>query len=253
MHDISHSAFSHVIDYLRGDPHGQGGQDKAHGAFIERHHEIRELLQAAGLDYKIVSDLGQYKLLDRDLPDLCADRLDYFFRDSICFNRLTPGEAQNLLKHIVLTGDFLVINDPAIACFMAKHSIIMTFACWGPPYGVLIYQRTVAALRRALEIGLITEDDFWTTDQEVWDKLRSASDEVILSAVSDVENIRQLKLCHDDKDYEYHGRDKFRAIDPLVFLDNKLQRVSEIFPDLADLLQTEKQRYERGYYIKIIR
>ena len=81
LHDVSHTAFSHVIDYVFDGHNTQG------------YHEERKLEYVAGTDIPLMlanhgynwldfMDEENFSLLEQDLPNLCADRLDYFLRDA---------------------------------------------------------------------------------------------------------------------------------------------------------------------------
>lgn len=255
LHDISHTVFSHVIDYLQqdlGQQANQSTQDDSHAGIIAQ-DEIVALLKEAGLDYKRIGDIKSFSILDKELPDLCADRLDYFLRDSVCYKEITPEEARGILSHIVLVNNVMTIDDPDVARFMTRHSALMNIKHWGPPWGCFIFDRTAAALRRSLELGLITEDDFYSTDFVVWDKMKQSDDNIIKLAISDVENIKNIKLCLDESDYDYHLTSKFRMIDPPVLTESGVRRTSELFPELARTMAEERERYERGFYIKVVR
>ncbi|PIZ82416.1 MAG: hypothetical protein CO042_03345 [Parcubacteria group bacterium CG_4_9_14_0_2_um_filter_41_8] len=80
LHDVSHTVFSHVIDYVRGDRAGQATADRDHINIVGQ-GEIRRLLDEADFDYKRISEIELFSLLDVDLPDICCDRMDYFLRD----------------------------------------------------------------------------------------------------------------------------------------------------------------------------
>jgi hypothetical protein len=77
IHDVSHSAFSHCIDYVlaEGDIEKQGHQDNVFDDFV-RKSEIPSILEKYGFDISRVLDDANFPLKEKDLPDLCADRID---------------------------------------------------------------------------------------------------------------------------------------------------------------------------------
>jgi len=252
VHDISHTVFSHVIDYVYNDSAEQKTQDRSHSAIIGQ-PEILAVLKAYDLDSDHIGDLESFPILDRDLPDICADRLDYFLRDSICYGEITSEEARGMLAHVSVVGDTIVLNDPDIARFFVTHSIVMTKKYWGPPWGCFIFERTAEALKKAIALDIITKEDFYLTDHEVWQRLRNSGDKDIAIAVGDVEHIKTIKLCLDPENYEYKLRSKFRVMDPLILTDNHLERTSDHFPELKTLIADEREQYERGYCIRVER
>ncbi len=252
LHDISHTTFSHVIDYLHGDPTTQEHQDNSHLS-VMRQNAISSLLEGDGFDYVKLADLELYHLLERELPDLCCDRLDYFLRDSICYNEISSIEAQGILSHITIFDSTLVVDDPDVGRFISKHSLEMTKKYWAPPFGNFMFERLAEALRRAIENKVISDDDFYTTDFEVWDKLKASGDEYILRRISDIENIKTLKMCLDTENYDYYLQGKFRPIDPPVLFNNVLRRATDIFPELAKTIAFERERFNKGFYLRVVR
>ncbi len=75
LHDLSHTAFSHLVDYVLG----YENEDYHEQIFAEyiSDPEIVEVLSRHGFDYRSFLDLEKFKLLDYPMPSLCADRIDY--------------------------------------------------------------------------------------------------------------------------------------------------------------------------------
>ena len=79
IHDIPHTAFSHVADFVfENEGH------EYHEKFLDEiiySSDIPEILECHGLDVDYILDEDNFRMLERDLPKLCADRLDYSMRD----------------------------------------------------------------------------------------------------------------------------------------------------------------------------
>ena len=98
IHDVPHTAFSHVIDFVFPNHEHTYHEEQSEGVF--RKSEIPEILQRHGLDWWRVAEPEHYPLLEQPLPQLCADRLDYFLRDGILdLHTLTVAEGRALLDH----------------------------------------------------------------------------------------------------------------------------------------------------------
>src|SRR4030043_89369 len=80
LHDVSHTAFSHVGDWVIGDLVKEDYQDKTHISFI-RNSEIPSILERNNFSYIQISNIEDFSLLEREAPSLCADRIDYALRD----------------------------------------------------------------------------------------------------------------------------------------------------------------------------
>ncbi len=80
LHDVPHTAFSHVVDFVFGTGKHQGYHERFMKQVIYD-SEIPSILEEHGIDVEEVLDESNFKLLERGVPDLCADRIDYFLRD----------------------------------------------------------------------------------------------------------------------------------------------------------------------------
>ena len=83
IHDVSHSAFSHCIDYVldAGSQKKQNHQDNVFDDFVKK-SDIPVILKKHNLDLAYILEDLNFPLKERDLPDLCADRIDYSLKDS---------------------------------------------------------------------------------------------------------------------------------------------------------------------------
>ena len=97
IHDVSHSAFSHCIDYVldSGSEKEHNHQDNIFNEFV-RKTEIPEILKKYGFDLDYILDDKNFPLKERDLPDLCADRIDYSLRTAVIFGELSEKDKNYL-------------------------------------------------------------------------------------------------------------------------------------------------------------
>ena len=80
IHDVSHTAFSHLVDWVIGDREKEDHQDKNLQKIVSL-STIPEILQKHNLDSEKVIEIKNYRLLERPTPYLCADRIDYALRE----------------------------------------------------------------------------------------------------------------------------------------------------------------------------
>lgn len=85
LHDVSHTAFSHLIDYVLGKV-GEDYHEQRHADVLAQ-PAIQQALARHQFHYQDFLDLDQYLLLDQPLPNLAADRIDYTPRDFATFAR----------------------------------------------------------------------------------------------------------------------------------------------------------------------
>lgn len=67
LHDVSHTAFSHLIDYVLEMP-GEDYHEQRYETVLA-HPEIQAALARHGFDYQHFLDLDQYSLLEQPLPE----------------------------------------------------------------------------------------------------------------------------------------------------------------------------------------
>ena len=69
------------------------------------------MLENNGINLNKVLDTAKFSLLENDLPDLCADRLDYMLRDAVALGFGSAEEARKLLDAVVVHDSELVVKD----------------------------------------------------------------------------------------------------------------------------------------------
>lgn len=80
LHDVSHTAFSHVVDWVIGTGHVEDYQDTQHKDVIAS-SKITNILKRYGYNPHKIADYHHFPLLERELPIVCADRADYSLRE----------------------------------------------------------------------------------------------------------------------------------------------------------------------------
>ena len=81
LHDTPHTAFSHVIDFVFKSKN-HDFHEKFHEEIITN-SEIPTILKEYGFDTERFFNESNFPLLEKPLPDLCADRIDYTLRDLV--------------------------------------------------------------------------------------------------------------------------------------------------------------------------
>lgn len=215
LHDVSHTAFSHVIDYVYHDHDQQEYHEEIKQRFM-RQTDLPELLTAHGYDWRSFVDEAQFSLLEQPAPRLCADRVDYFLRDSLVLGLSSTADVDASLEHLAVQDGRIVTDDVAAAQWLAYTYIAADKASWANFREVGLYELTAQAIRRALQIGVVRETDFWATDDELWRQLHDTND-------ADVQET--LKLISPETDFVWDEDQptfvvgtKLRSIDPDVIV-----------------------------------
>ena len=250
IHDVSHTVFSHVGDYIYGFEMNQGFQDNYFEKFV-KNSEIPKILEKYGIDYKYIINEKNFPLKERELPDLCADRIDYFLRAIKITTKTYSKEIDQFLNNLLIIDNFWVFKDKNLAKEYALQYLEMYNWFWSGLISAVMFKTMEALLKYALDKKVITTDDLFTTEEKVWVKIRSAANQdpdlAHLLAMAD------NKIKYKDstqEDYDFYCQIKPRIVNPLFLENKKLKRVSEIDHDFLKL--KEKYSKPKEYYIKFL-
>ncbi|RLE09052.1 hypothetical protein DRJ04_10220 [Candidatus Aerophobetes bacterium] len=249
LHDIAHTAFSHVGDYVFGRCEDQ----EYHEEIVEKimiHSEIPEILENAGFDAIELLDTRRFSLLERPIPDLCADRLDYFFKDAVLFGICTPEDIRFFLGNLKVWSNEIIVNDPEAARKMALCFLECAEKYWASPVQAVSYQLLADSIRIAMKKNLMRIDDLLKTDDEVWEILKNSGDPEIHNKISLLSP--DINAVIDEKNYEYYVKTKARFIDPKILAEGKIMRVSDMFEEIKHRIENFRTRVSQGYYVRLI-
>jgi len=232
IHDVSHSSFSHCIDYVLD--HGsniqeQNHQDNIFDDFVRRKTDIPEILKKYGFDLDYILDDENFPLKEKNLPDLCADRIDYSLRDSrIDYAKFEENYINYFLDNLAAKNNFWVFKNFESAKKYAEFFKKMNDEFWSGIPMALMFTTVGDYLRYALEKKYIIERDLYTTDKEVIDKINAFLDkDEKLKLFWDRMN-NKIGSSISEKDCDFLALCKSRAVDPLCIYNGKILRISDI-------------------------
>lgn len=253
LHDLSHTAFSHVGDWVFGKEFQEGDyQSTIHKLYLKT-TGIEDLLAKYGYTLDDILPLEKnFPMLEQPLPSLSADRIEYNIQGAYYQNFLTKEETRELLQDLVYSEGRWIISRKDLATKLMRFSLFMTEDCWGSPVNYATSRWLADAILRGLKTGLISWNDLhFGVDQDIWDKLSSSQDPLIKN--------RMTMLAHPDEYYRIVPRDeatifvKFRCrgIDPWIKHEGKTVRLTSIDPQLAAALQTTQEKAAEGWPLQI--
>ena len=221
LHDISHTAFSHAVDFVFASDE----QDHHEGLKPEflRRPDIVGSLSEMGYQPEDFFDDSVYPLLEQPLPALCADRLDYFFRDSLACSVTTPEQVARFLEHLTIVGTTIAFTDPGVAREAAERFSVMNREWWASPTEAYIYNEFADALREAFRTGVLRKADLLGDDFQVLAKLRAARGGRIGEKLQNILRFRPEAA----RGYTPRVQPKLRWLDPPVLEGSSLRRLSE--------------------------
>lgn len=177
LHDISHTAFSHAVDFLFTSEE-QDHHEGLKPLFLNR-SDVRAALDRLGYRPEQFYDDTMYPLLEQPLPALCADRVDYFLRDGISCGVTTPASIAQTLEHLVVADGRICLDDLDAAQDAVDRFAEMNRRWWAGPIEGYIYNEFADALREAIDRGALRKEDLLADDEHVLACLRSARSDSI--------------------------------------------------------------------------
>jgi hypothetical protein len=258
LHDVSHTIFSHVADYLFENQTTIDGsyQDNIHKWFLEK-TDILPIITKYGYTIDdFMHKSGKFMALEQDLPNLCADRIEYtLYEYAMNIGLKNQAEVhrciEHLLGHLFFEDQTWFFDQVEAARIYAKLSLEFTKERWASVCGMYTYTMAAKMLQRAIDIKLIDYDTIhFGTDDIVWNKLQSCTDLKIQDFLDKICHYSNAYRLSGINDYNMHLRTKFRGVDPFVVTPSGLQRLSVLDPDFAKEFTTLKQLVLEGVYIK---
>lgn len=243
LHDISHKAFSHVYDWIIKDYTKNGdsedAQDKLHSKFIEK-SSIKQLLTEANLDPQEIFDLDKYKLLDYEIPYLCADRIEYSIRS------LTPEFGRKVLDNLVVKNGRIVCKDKEVAREYAYKFLSLQNNEWGSPEAAIRYYHFSEILKLALKLNVLNLNDFDLDDSMLVDKILDSKHELLVSKLYTMASRKEIYMNDNVKTKVVYK--KFRHIDPEIIHENgnKVSQLSEVDNEFKNALEDSRIKNNVG-------
>lgn len=249
LHDVSHTAFSHVIDFVLENME-ENYHEKIFRSIITK-SEIPNILTKYGYHYQqILFDDSKWSILERPIPELCADRVDYTLRDMYQYGQINTQEIQQFLANSIIVDDQMVVKNIESAEWFVNTYYKEVIDFFMNPLNIYGYDTLTKALKIALDKKIITLDTLLETDANVMNYLRTSSDEE-LQAI--------LKLIHpnvivkeDKNNFDLHRKNKLRMIDPTVRFGDELIKASNLSETIKRLGEAAKKKAEEGMFVKII-
>jgi HD superfamily phosphohydrolase len=241
IHDVSHSAFSHCIDYVLDSGSGkeQDHQDNIFANFV-KNSDIPKISEKYSLDLDYILDDLNFPLKERDLPDLCADRIDYSLRTSIDFGDINQGEAKIILDNLIADKGRWIFKDFESGKKFAELFYLQNEKYYAGPASAAMFITVGDCLKYALEKKYIFKEDFYETDEVVLNKIKSN--------LKNDEKLNNLFLRMNAKipfkvNLDPSGRIfcKSRVVDPLVLENGEIKRVSDIDKSWREKVRRESE------------
>ena len=247
LHDVSHTAFSHLIDWVIGDPTKENYQDDNFKNFIDK-SDIPKILNKYGFDVDDICNLDKFSLLENEAPNICADRVDYSLREIVNFE--SKDKFKLILESLIDYQGTITFNSIKAAEIFAFDFARCQKEHWAGLPAKARYHILASALKIALHKKIITEKDFWKTDQEVLKLLIDSKDVEVLKFLEMLKLGFVIKSSTDKSGILL--RKKFRYVDPFVLTSNGLFKVSELSSNYKKSLELQKNESNELNYFEVV-
>lgn len=241
LHDISHTAFSHVVDWVIGNNKKEEFQDSRHFDFIMK-SEIKQILKKYAFEPLKIADYKKFKLLERDIPNLCADRIDYSLRE------FPLDIAKKCFSGLIVYRNKIIFNNKELSKLFALNFLKRQKEHWGGFEAVARYFLFAKVLRFALDRKVIEFSDFMKDEEFILKNIEKIADKKIIKILSLLQN-KDLSFLPKSKIVSHK---KFRYVDPEFISHNKLIRLSAADEEFRKMIEKAKEQNNKGIVLPLI-
>lgn len=195
LHDVSHTAFSHVGDYV----FDHAGEDYHEQVFSEvlYQSEIPDVLLKYGYQASQIIH-GSFNILEQPMPSLCADRLDYTLRDGIHGEIITRQRARQFLNAVVLSNGTMAVNDDIEVQWINDTFKKLNDDVFKHPVHLYANGKMAELIKNFLKKGLLSKSDLFKTDTLLLNKIRTNFE--------GYEAIKSIKQLRGFAEFMRHGK-----------------------------------------------
>jgi len=215
IHDISHTAFSHLIDYVleieEEDYHEKRYEE------VLRDKELNDVLKKYRIEMSNFIEIEKYQILEYPLPNLSADRIDYTLRDMFQIGEVSKKEISWFLSGLkIFENRIVLISEEYGKWFQAKYNHLVTEYFGGKENMEMnIIMKKIA--KDCLKQRIIEESDFYQDDFYLLDKINRS-----LNLKKEIAKIRDAGLTNEKIKL------KKRMVNPEILVNNQAMKLSEM-------------------------
>lgn len=253
LHDVSHTAFSHTGDIVFDHEGEDAYQDAIHEWYIKQ-TDLYPILQQYGMEDVVTDESkNQFMILEQDLPDLCADRLEYNLDVGLRERLITCEEALYILSHIKYVDGRWYFDDQSAAWQFGLLTISLTRNLWGSVWNGFINSHAAQMLKYALDKEILTVDEMhFGFDHDIWQRLHAVNEAILNTYLKQLKEYADAYRLATDESYDYYYKPKCRAVDPWILNNGIFVRLSEIDDLYKSAYQDLKDYCKDGWYLKVL-
>jgi hypothetical protein len=209
--------------------------------------EVAGILVRHGADPALVADLKSHRLLEREAPELCADRVDYALREFSMQPNTRPS-SYYLERISVHRGDIVFANKASAESF-SIHYLKSLSREWAGVEKMVRQHLFANAIRLALEDKTILVSDLFQDDAHVLRRLQETDNPKVRASLELLS--REFEL-EPSKDPQLDVPRYFRYVDPLFFKDGGLCRLTEASARYKRMVEKRRRHHQRGIKVDLV-
>ncbi|TCW53274.1 hypothetical protein EC917_11153 [Bacillus thuringiensis] len=249
LHDVSHTAFSHVIDYVF-DNKDESYHEEIFRSVV-KNSEIPVILSKYGYNYEdILLEDSKWTLLERSAPELCADRVDYTLRDMYTYGYISLEEVHSFLEDVIAVDGKMALQSIEVAEWFTETYYKEVIDFFMKPMNIYGNDMLAKTLKLALHKKAIHADDFLLEDDELISKLQQCNDLEVHDLLRKVHP--NVKVKEDRNDYDLYQKNKVRLIDPPLLREGEVVPSSVVSENIKQMSEIAYEKAVRGMYVKVI-
>ncbi|MBI3290728.1 HD domain-containing protein [Candidatus Falkowbacteria bacterium] len=248
LHDVSHTVFSHVADFLFGkDPGKHDYQDSRLKKAFEL-QGINKILKKYGFSPPEFLADKYFPLAERKLPDLCADRIDYTLSDPWA-KAFYGADPKKILKNLTVYGNQFAFKSRRWAKEFARLYESHNRNNWCNPLQIAIFTISAQILREALNKKILAKEELYTTDDYVLKKLYLSKNPAINKKLKQLKNLK-IKIV-PKKEADFWSTSKPRVVDPYFLRGERLIRLTSVDRAYKKRVESWTRKIKKGFWIKL--
>lgn len=249
LHDIGHTAFSHMIDHVF-----ESKEEDYHEKILHKLDGIEEINVILKENDIVLKDLDEYKEIKQSLPGIGADRFDYAIRNYVDATGTEKDFANEALKSIKILNRELVFINTDIAEKFARIGIEAMYLVIYAPEVAVVYGAIQDILRQGLNQGWLTEDMLLKDDDSVFGIIKENKSKIKGNSFKLFEEKYIVEKGDENNHDIFHKKLKIRYFDPKILVEDQLMQVTELSEDFKSFLNSKIEIFkkrEKGEYFKI--
>ena len=250
LHDISHTAFSHTVDIamrIKEENYHELIKEKV----IEQSDIVMILEKYGFISDTILFDDSKFFLLEKELPSLCADRLDYTLREVHRYFDVDLEEIHNFINSLVIKENEICVDTIMQAEWFVEmyNKIVLDF--FYDPLNVISNTIMSDVISYAIKHDIFGEDELLLDDYQLYDVLSQTKDEFIDAQLNRFNHPFKFKIVTKNDKYTMHLKTKPRIIDPMVYQGGLKVHSSHLSKKIFDIKSQAILKSGYGIYLMV--